>query len=145
MPPQPTTRRYGAKITTVDPTQGLVEAVTKDGTIMRVSVYTIPTAFRWPQVGENWMIRQENGSWYLEGYWPTTDDFQGIEAGDVVITAPTGIIYVTQDDASAPTERVVTTTATPPTVTGSRSSGAALESLLTQLAAAKLIIDNTTT
>jgi hypothetical protein len=95
MIPAPTAR-YGCKITTVDPTQGLIEAVLKSS-LRNISVYSIPAAFEWPVVGDNWMVTQMNGSWYLEGRFPTTNSYQDINPGDMLLTAPTGVVQVTTD------------------------------------------------
>lgn len=89
------TPRYGVQITTVDPSQGLVKGVFGgDAQERQISVYTTPPAFRWPIVGEQWMVEQKNGSWYLDGVWPSTTTYQGIGSGDLVLNAPTGIVHV---------------------------------------------------
>lgn len=62
--------KYTCMITTVDAATGKVGFVTKgDAQERQALVSTIPLAFRWPQVGETWMVRQENGTWYLDGIW----------------------------------------------------------------------------
>lgn len=91
------TPRYGVRIVTVDPTQGLIEGVFKTGDVRQISVYTTPPAFRWPQVGEDWMVRQENGTWYLDGFWPNSEapnQLANVAPGDLVLNSPTGVIHV---------------------------------------------------
>lgn len=96
--PQATTRRYAARVTTCDPTQGLIQVIMKPAEKRNISVYTLPAAFRWPEVGETIMVIQLNGTWYIEGYAPSTTAFQtAVNPGDMVLTAPTGRVYVNTD------------------------------------------------
>lgn len=92
------TVRYGMSITTVDPTQGLIRGVMKgDAQERSILVMEIPNAFRWPRVGESWMVAQKNGTWYLEGFIPSLDGpapIDEVNAGDLVLTTPTGIVHV---------------------------------------------------
>lgn len=95
-----TTQRYGVKITTVDPTQRLVEGTTK-ASLIRISVIAVPVAFRWPIVGEHWIARQENGTWYLDGPKPSLTapiTFEAVAPGDAIIDSPTGIVHVMGSD-----------------------------------------------
>ncbi len=106
---QTPTNQYTCVITTVDPTattaagapDPVLEGVIKSGKTIRVSLYDIPAVFRWPVVGETWMVTQRNGSWYLEGLYP----FQGPAAnsptfftdynqGDLVLNSATGKVIV---------------------------------------------------
>ncbi len=91
--PLQTTHRYAAAIVTVDPTQSIVDGILKSGSAIRISVYTTGAAFRWPVVGESWIVRQENGSWYLESLLPPAS-FQTAAPGDAIINSPTGQIRV---------------------------------------------------
>jgi hypothetical protein len=54
------------EITTVDRVSRRVEVKLKDGGIVNVPVWNIPTLFRWPKTGEKWIIRQDGGQWKLE-------------------------------------------------------------------------------
>jgi hypothetical protein len=65
--------------------------------IRNVSVYTLPVAFRWPQVGEIIMVVQMNSTWYIEGYAPDTNTFWNFDPGDAILTTPTGVVHVTTD------------------------------------------------
>jgi hypothetical protein len=95
--------KYGCKIITVEPSQRRVEAVIKSGTVVQVAVYTVEPFFRWPVVGENWMIRRENGTWILDSLWQEQGNGEsgnqttvnGVEEGDALIDTPTGNIYLT--------------------------------------------------
>lgn len=94
---QTTTQRYGSTVTSVDPAQGLVEVVLKTGETRQIGVYSVPPAFRWPRVGEAWMVQQQNGTWYLEGLYPNTSattDFHDVNPGDLVLNTPTGVVHV---------------------------------------------------
>lgn len=65
-----------ARITTVDTTNLYVECVAKDGQVRRINVQEqLPTLFRWPTEGEEWMIAEQNGSWYLGDRVNTTLDY----------------------------------------------------------------------
>lgn len=55
------------RITTVDPSQRLIQGVDKTGQGQQVYVNDIPPFFTWPQVNEEWSIYEENGYWRL-GY-----------------------------------------------------------------------------
>lgn len=85
-----TARRYPAHIVAVDPATRTVQAVMRAGSV-RVSAYTGMPLSRWPQVGENWIIKGENGSWYLDSILQDdSDPTQGssLEPGDALINAP---------------------------------------------------------
>jgi hypothetical protein len=94
-----TTTKYGCTITTVAPENNQIEAVTRTGAAINITVVTTPIAWRWPIVGESWMARQENGAWYLDGPWPDPNSTAavtlfGITPGDAIINSPTGVVHV---------------------------------------------------
>lgn len=66
--PLTATPRYTCTILTSDPTTTppTIEAALKGADGRSVSIVGVSAAFRWPEVGETWVIRQENGSWYLD-------------------------------------------------------------------------------
>lgn len=72
--------RYRAVITTVDPSQRLIEASTPDGGIHRLAIFDVSSQFTWPVEGENWTIYQENGYWYLGDKWLNPDESAIFEA-----------------------------------------------------------------
>lgn len=99
------TNRYTCVITTVDPaataTAGgpapVIEGIIKSGKTIRVTLNNIDAAFRWPVVGETWMVIQYNGSWYLDGMFidpstPTT--YTQYDQGDLVLNSSTGNVVV---------------------------------------------------
>jgi len=89
--------RYAAEIVTSDPVTKTVQALMRTGPV-HISVYTTEPFFRWPKTGENWMVRRENGSWYLDGILQeSTDTFklQNCEPGDVHLNVP-GKIHTNQ-------------------------------------------------
>lgn len=59
------TPRMRGKITLVDPPNGIVEAVCRDGAARRIGIATTSTLFRWPIEGEEWAVYEQNGQWYL--------------------------------------------------------------------------------
>jgi len=61
--------KRGVKIILVDPESKRIEAETRNGETIQVNAYYLNPSFRWPMVGESWMVKEENGSWYLEGLW----------------------------------------------------------------------------
>lgn len=83
----PVTRKLPAEILTCDPSNKTVEVLTQAG-VLRVSVYTTPTFFRWPKSGENWIVKQENGSWYLDSILQNENDIirlRNLSPGDALI------------------------------------------------------------
>lgn len=60
----PRTTKMRATITTVDPTQRLIQVQTVNGPLT-VSVIEVPFGFVWPQEGEKWSIYKENQTWIL--------------------------------------------------------------------------------
>lgn len=90
--------KYGSKIVTCDPTTRRIEAVIKSGAVVQVAVYSVPTFFRWPVVGENWMIRQENGTYILDSLWQEPELDTSIETlapGEALINTTTGNVQLT--------------------------------------------------
>jgi hypothetical protein len=91
------TAKYSVTIVTVDPTQGIIQGALKTGSAAHISVYNTPPAFRWPQVGEAWTVRQENGSWFLDCLWPPTSvpiTYKDVDPGDLVLNSATGTVHV---------------------------------------------------
>jgi hypothetical protein len=60
---------HDCKIVAVDRSTKRIEGVLKVGKVVQVSVYATDPLFRWPKVGESWMVRQDNGHWILDGIW----------------------------------------------------------------------------
>lgn len=89
--------RLPCHIITVDPATKIVNGVTKGGPI-RISSYTGGALSRWPKPGEEWIVKRENGSWYLDTILPNSNDVlqsADLEPGDVRINAPNnGRIYL---------------------------------------------------
>lgn len=98
--------RYTCVITTVDPNKvtatgapaPLVEGVIKSGKTIQISLYDIDNAFRWPVVGETWMVVQYNSSWYLEGLFPlqtqAANNYTNYNQGDLVLNSGSGKVAV---------------------------------------------------
>lgn len=112
--PSSGTNRYSCVITTVDPNAKtvtgepapLVAGVIKSGKAIQISLYDIDTAFRWPIVGETWMVIQYNNSWYLEGLFPfqtqAANNITNYNQGDLVLNSGTGklaVVGTTADSA----------------------------------------------
>lgn len=58
--------RMRALVTMVDTANGFVECIAKDGTTRRLNVREqFGSVWRWPQVNEEWMISEQNGTWQL--------------------------------------------------------------------------------
>lgn len=106
------TNRYSCVITTVDPTSTtslgapapIIEGVIKSGKTVQISLYNIPTAFRWPVVGETWMIVQYNGSWYLDGIFPLQNSYPSsyvdYDQGDLILDSYSGRVVVLSKNGS---------------------------------------------
>lgn len=93
--------RYTCSIITVDPTQRLIEVNMQGSGARYITIVDVPIAFRWPVVGEKWVIRQENSNWYLDGPVPTISTatsvplpIEGVTPGNAIINSPTGVIQV---------------------------------------------------
>lgn len=69
-----------AKITTVDPTQRLIEVVTIDGAARRLAIWDVPSGFTWPAEGEDWSIFEENGYWKLGNKFLSPDESATLES-----------------------------------------------------------------
>lgn len=64
--------RQLVEITTVDQIGRRVETKLKDGGMVSVPIMNIPTLFRWPKVGEYWIIRRDGGQWsFVESVDPS--------------------------------------------------------------------------
>lgn len=88
--------RRPCQIITVDPTTNIVNASTKAGPI-RVSVFTSTPFSRWPRVGEEWVVKRENGSWYLDSILASANNSlqrTELDPGDGLIDAPNhGLVH----------------------------------------------------
>ncbi len=130
-------------ITTCDPSTRKIEGrITQDKTIVPITIVTIPSAFRWPQIGELWRIQGMGNDWALAGRYEGSLEKAPVEtlhSGDVKLDGDRAVLNNGEYVLSGPVNADF-----PFEVTGSKSSGAALQSLLTKLVAAGLIIDHTT-
>lgn len=84
-----------ARITTVDPSQRIIEVATADGNARRLAVFDILPGFTWPKEGEEWSIYEENGQWVLGKKFLNQDEADQLEAlapGDTWQTAPIFLI-----------------------------------------------------
>lgn len=72
--------RLRGTITTVDPSQRLIEISTADGNIRRLAIFDVPSHFTWPKQGEEWGCYEENGYWYLGNKWLNPDESAAFEA-----------------------------------------------------------------
>lgn len=61
----PNGEKVRVRITACDPTQRLIHAQMQDRGSISVAVFEIPTAFRWPKVGEVWTVIRQNLYWIL--------------------------------------------------------------------------------
>ena len=96
---QTSTTRYTAQVTTVEPANNQIELVTKTGAPVNVLVVSTGVAWRWPVVGESWVVRQENGAWYLDGIQPNpnttaTVTLYDVPPGNAIINSSTGVVNV---------------------------------------------------
>jgi microcystin-dependent protein len=96
----PTVARYTCQILTSDPASGVIEANVK-GALVQPRVVTTSVAFRWPVAGETWLVRQENGNWYIDSPAPSAL-VSTVNPGDAIIDSPTGVVWVTGSDPAAP-------------------------------------------
>lgn len=88
------TPKLRGKISTVDPSQGIIEVITTDGAARRLASFDSAPFFRWPKAGEEWTIYEENGHWLLGDRFPLTDDAitdKELQPGDALVNAD--IIY----------------------------------------------------
>jgi hypothetical protein len=90
--------KYGGVVSTLNISTGTLQVILKTADNPSVSVYVTGPIWRWPQVGDSVMIRQENGSWYFDGWFISTSTaaitLNDINPGDVAITTPTGVVRV---------------------------------------------------
>lgn len=102
--------KYGCKIITVEPSQRRIEGVIKSGAVVQIAVYTVNPFFRWPKVGENWMIRRENGTWILDSKWQENEEsdmlVENLKEGDALIDAPTGNVYLSSGNLLASVKKI---------------------------------------
>lgn len=90
---------YGPKqtvrIMTVDPATRRVEATLKDGAMIQIRVFDVPTIFRWPKPEELWTVRRDSGLWVLDARIEHEQDGLGLiedmEPGQTKITGTTTI------------------------------------------------------
>jgi len=61
--------KRGVRIILCDPATKRIEAETRHGEVIAINAYSFTSTFRWPKVGESWMVKEENGSWYLDSIW----------------------------------------------------------------------------
>jgi hypothetical protein len=78
MKPGLTEQKQTVRIMTVDPTQRRVEATLKDGAMIQIRVFEIPSVFRWPREGELWVVRKDSGFWTLLGRVEHEQDGLGV-------------------------------------------------------------------
>lgn len=83
-------RKIPCRITTVDKGRRRCEARLRDGATVLIAVYTVGVQFRWPKVGEIWMIRKDSGLWRLDE--PVDLALQGRTGSD------TGNEHISLDD-----------------------------------------------
>lgn len=69
-----TVEKLVGRVVTSDPVSGKIEVVAKDAAILTVGVTSLPMVFRWPNVGETWIVTRENGYWYLTSRIPGFDE-----------------------------------------------------------------------
>lgn len=109
-----TSEKQWVKIMTVDPGTRRIEGALKDRSPVQVSLYEIPSGFRWPQEGEWWLIYRENREWFLRAPLQRADAtvrVEDLDPGDTLIgeagakvvlqgdlVTPSDVPYVTDDD-----------------------------------------------
>lgn len=71
-------QKRGVKIITCDPSTRTIEAETRNGEVISVNAYYYEPSFRWPEPGERCVVREENGSWFLEGIYETQGSAEGV-------------------------------------------------------------------
>jgi hypothetical protein len=69
--------RVAARIITVDPTQRRCEGTLKDGAMIQIRVWEIPTVFRWPATGEVWLVQRNGLYWELVSRLENNEDSMG--------------------------------------------------------------------
>lgn len=104
--------KRGVKILTCDPEKRLIEAETRNGEVISVNAYYYNPTFRWPIPEEKWVVKEENGSWYLDGiYEPQGIPGETIQAkpGDAIISSSSGNVYKNVNGKLEPLVEVPTT------------------------------------
>lgn len=76
-----TAEKQWVKILTVDPRSRRIEGALKDRSPVQISLYEIPSGFRWPQEGEWWLIHRENREWFLRA--PLQRSETGVKVEDL--------------------------------------------------------------
>lgn len=132
--------RRMVNIVAVDPTTRKIQGRLKDNSGIPIAVLEVPNAFVWPQVGENWMVERLANTWYLLGRIDNPTDFYPVES----IPVGDGRFNANHVRLRTGNYLVESEIEFPLVITGSRTSGSALENLLMQLAAAGIVIDATT-
>lgn len=85
--------KRGCRIVTCDPATKTIEGKIQRGEVVPINAYYLSPFFRWPQIGELWVIREENGSWFLEGLWEEQEGV-GAEPGDAIISSNAGRVLL---------------------------------------------------
>lgn len=83
-------QKYSCEIITSNPKAKQVEGIMRTGPV-HISVFTTDPFFRWPKTGESWLVRKENGSWYLDSILQGEEDpvrLKDLEPGDGFINVP---------------------------------------------------------
>lgn len=91
--------KYGAVVTTVDVSNKVIEVALKTGETRRMTLATYPAFFVWPQVGDQVMVRCENGQWNLDGFFDTQGIYQTVSPGDAVVASSTNTLHVVGGDS----------------------------------------------
>ena len=94
--------RRVARIVTVDTATRTIEGQLKDGGLIQISVFDVPSFFVWPAVGESWIVRQDMGFWKLFNKFDAVDDTKidslgpgEAKIGAEIIKTPSGKTIVT--------------------------------------------------
>lgn len=85
--------KRGVKILTCNPQSRLIEAETRNAEVITVNAYYYTPVFRWPVPGEKWVVREENGSWFLDGIYEQQEPsgkVSELEDGDAIISTGSG-------------------------------------------------------
>lgn len=98
--------RRSAYIRTVDPKTRKIEAQLKDGGLIQIALFDIPSFFVWPKAGEHWIVRQDAGYWKLFNKFDSEDNQKvvSLKPGEAkiaaeVIKTPSGKSVVTAADS----------------------------------------------
>lgn len=91
--------KRGVKIITCDPSTRTIEAETRNGEVISINAYYYTPVFRWPVSGEKWIVREENGSWFLEGIYESQNLIEEVkpEPGDIVLSVGSGRILINEE------------------------------------------------